>query len=117
MKKYQLPKEFTKKWLTALRSGKFKQTQEELYNKNTGGFCCLGVACVVAGHTKNIKKYGYEGYISAKTSSGLPVFRKIPAQLRGEDNRLAKHLASLNDNDNYAFSEIADWIEKNVKLI
>jgi hypothetical protein len=35
-----------KKWIEALRSGKFSQTRERL--ADTKGFCCLGVACEVA---------------------------------------------------------------------
>lgn len=32
-----------KKWVEALRSGKYKQTTEALHDEN--GYCCLGVAC------------------------------------------------------------------------
>lgn len=32
-----------KKWVEALRSGKYKQTKETLQDKE--GYCCLGVAC------------------------------------------------------------------------
>lgn len=34
-------------WVTALRSGKYEQTEETLYDGV--GFCCLGVACDIAG--------------------------------------------------------------------
>jgi hypothetical protein len=37
--------ENTKKWVEALRSGKYKQTEHVL--QDTNGYCCLGVACVV----------------------------------------------------------------------
>jgi hypothetical protein len=37
-----------KAWLEALRSGKFKQTTGKLKSRN-GAYCCLGVACEVAG--------------------------------------------------------------------
>ena len=34
-------------WLTALRSGKYRQTNGVL-NDGVGGFCCLGVLCSIA---------------------------------------------------------------------
>ena len=37
-----------KAWVEALRSGKFKQTKGKLRARNKS-FCCLGVACEVAG--------------------------------------------------------------------
>ena len=36
-------KENIKKWVSALRSGKYSQTREALHDKS--GYCCLGVAC------------------------------------------------------------------------
>jgi hypothetical protein len=38
-------KEFRKKWIEALRSGKYKQGRE--YLKKDGFHCCLGVACEI----------------------------------------------------------------------
>lgn len=38
-----MPKETLELWLEALRSGKFTQGHGCLYDKNTKGFCCLGV--------------------------------------------------------------------------
>jgi hypothetical protein len=40
-------REARKLWIEALRSGEYKQTQGVLCNLETGGFCCLGVACEV----------------------------------------------------------------------
>ena len=39
------------KWVAALRSGEFEQTQEVLVLEDDDGkksYCCLGVACVLA---------------------------------------------------------------------
>ena len=41
--------EIKKKWVEALRSGKFKQGKGALY-KSTSGYCCLGVLCKVMGY-------------------------------------------------------------------
>lgn len=35
--------EAIRRWVTALRSKKYKQTREQL--RHGGGFCCLGVVC------------------------------------------------------------------------
>ena len=45
-------KENRKKWVEALRSGKYKQTEGTLKGKDEEGrdrFCCLGVACDISG--------------------------------------------------------------------
>jgi hypothetical protein len=38
-----------KQWTNALRSGRYDQTQETLYDIEDQAFCCLGVGCDVAG--------------------------------------------------------------------
>jgi hypothetical protein len=43
-----MKKAFAMKWADALESGKYKQTTERLFN-GKNGYCCLGVACVLAG--------------------------------------------------------------------
>jgi len=40
-----MKKNVAKKWVKALRSGKYKQSREML--KNSGGYCCLGVLCEI----------------------------------------------------------------------
>lgn len=41
--KFKVDKKDIKKWVKALRSGEYKQTNYTLQDKR--GFCCLGVAC------------------------------------------------------------------------
>lgn len=36
-------------WLDALKSGKYKQTKEVLFSSMEDAYCCLGVACIIAG--------------------------------------------------------------------
>lgn len=43
IKTVRMPKESWEKWEAALLSGKYKQTKGTLYDKVTGGYCCLGV--------------------------------------------------------------------------
>lgn len=40
-------KEVKAKWIEALCSGKYKQTEGQL--RDNGGFCCLGVLCDISG--------------------------------------------------------------------
>lgn len=59
-----------KKWLEALRSGKYKQAKETLKD-NSGKFCCLGVLCDI--HRKTMKKSQFKWsengqYINRKTN-------------------------------------------------
>lgn len=120
MKNYQLPKEFAEKWLAALRSGKYKQTNGYLQRgKGTNKTnCCLGVAGIIC----NIPQYKL---IKKETLRDFDDY-KVPYQLIGTrgENELVKLLTDMNDKvlvakKEYAhqFTEIADWIEANVELI
>ncbi len=119
-KEFRLPKEFAEKWVKALRSGVYTQGSNQLFNERDNSYCCLGLACEIAGHTKNIKRYGALGYIdhyNSKTKRSA-MFPNIPNELYGgERNRenLPLILAKMND-DAKSFSEIADWIEENVEF-
>lgn len=105
-----------KKWLTALRSGKYRRGQAQL--KSGNHYCCLGVLCEVAGR----KFDGDETF--------LP---KSIADLAGVNARTQEVLASINDGDydvdqkgqygaikryrenrGAPFSSIADFIEENL---
>lgn len=109
-KKYTLPKVFAKKWLKALRSGKYKQTRVGgLYNPKYDSFCCLGVACVIAGQPK-VEIIG--GFISVNVADTYG----IPQELN-DRTELSTQLADRNDRSKYSFKKIADWIEKNVQLV
>ncbi len=87
-----------RKWVKALRSGKYDQdTSGEL--KNEFGYCCLGVA-------KEI------GLCNAKKSNGdakhwvSTKFIPYPTQ---------ESLANMNDSGKWSFNRIATYIEKNWK--
>ena len=53
-----------KAWVEALRSGKFRQTRQQLKSRN-GAYCCLGVLCEVAG-LPSIYKDGEYVYADAE---------------------------------------------------
>lgn len=88
------PSQFNK-WITALRSGKFKQGTRRLYTKETNSFCCLGVlrrVCKIDSHPQlNIV------YLDPKIVHQAEQYR----------------LSEMNDRQNCNFSSIADYLEAN----
>lgn len=122
--KIELPKEFRKKWLEALRSGDFGQIQSALADGDNN-YCCLGVACKAAGYsdyhlrqlnsetntakTPSGRKTSFAGYIS----NGDHTFnlKKVPEVLHG-DHGLPEKLADFND-EGYSFSAIANFVQRN----
>lgn len=122
--KYTLPAHFAKKWVEALRSGKYKQGQEMLMRYNEGGYCCLGLACEIAG-IKIESGYAYSfpfDLLKKKEISidSLPAilqedcFGTYKADLSVEEQvNFNCKLAKLNDTG-HTFQQIADWIEANV---
>jgi hypothetical protein len=114
-----IDKKFKKKWLAALRSRKFKQGHRALHNGK--GYCCLGVACVVAGAQER-DNFGSEKvfYYGGDMAAAL-----LPNALRKEiglTNEEEEILYILNDGgwrDNkdrkpHKFGQIARWIERHL---
>jgi len=113
----KLPPKFKAKWLKALRSGEYKQTNGTLYDN--GKHCCLGVACEVVGYNKPV---------GATIGSQ---YNKVPPILRndGELDYVVDALVALNDGmlssqnpylkhrttrSKRSFKQIANFIEKNL---
>lgn len=112
--RYKLPKKFTKRWQKALRSGKYTQGTEELYDIEQDSYCCLGVAAKLCGIPK-VDMAGIGRYIDLREGYQ----HKLPAELVEElyPYRLVTELILMNDSGDYTFEEIADWIKENVELI
>jgi hypothetical protein len=106
------------KWVSALRSGEYQQTQRRLHDEN--GFCCLGVLCDLylkenqlewepSTHYNNVYVFQYMA-----TVLPLSVMEWVGV---GEGNPYVYvnggpfTLAELNDRGS-TFNEIADVIEK-----
>jgi hypothetical protein len=119
-KEFRLPKAFAEKWLTALRSGKYKQTTSVLYDLEDDGYCCLGVACRMEYPLHYLKNEngGFASVIEKADTELKFELHKIPKELKGNvsNNNLIPELTSLNDEDLASFEEIADWVENNVKF-
>lgn len=94
-----------KKWVAALRSGKYKQTQGQL--RSDDKYCCLGVACDLAMET---------GVISSFIGTNLGLPKPVQDWIGLKDDfgnyRGFSSLASENDAGR-TFLEIADIIENN----
>ena len=128
-----------RKWVAALRSGEFKQTREQLGRIEADGsesFCCLGVACVVAGVPKRYFRdrpgsehmVGFDeeitrlpalvqGWLGLRPNSGNP---RIPEALVPSSETFGTYsymtLAGLNDWLQYDFNQIADVLEEMYEL-
>ena len=133
-----MKKEIAKKWIKALRSGKYKQGKgylKQFTSKNEPRHCCLGVLCELYNDTmkKNHKKILYTEEMQDNSSGtsfirfdsangGLPKVVREWADITnslGEfviDDARSECLADLNDSGK-KFSTIADIIEKNVENI
>lgn len=122
---FKLPKEFTTKWLEALRSGKYKQGIGFLYNKETDCYCPIGIAgklCEIDLDTLNLKRIF--DLIPSNRTDTVKVNDLFPKELAYyndfDHNELPVTIASFNDGrfkqKQLSFPEIADWIEANVKL-
>ena len=103
------------KWVSALRSGDYQQTQQVLHNKN--GFCCLGVLCDLYIKenqlewelTNNGNYYNFQDenvYLPHSVVEWSGIGDDNPTINDGESR-----LAGLNDNGT-TFNEIANLIEE-----
>ena len=111
-----------KRWIKALRSGKYKQTQKHLRDADLDtdepGYCCLGVACDLYAQTH--KRGAWDEYGSfvigdIEEDSELPdrvaKWLGIKSTL-GYNSVTGLSLIHLNDDDGLTFAEIADHIEQ-----
>lgn len=91
-----------KRWIEALRSGKYKQGIRAL-KPTRDTYCCLGVLCKVMGARNWTEEYTLPSHIYEK------------AGLNDEDPRIKwkgkTTLATLND-EGMSFKQIANIIEK-----
>lgn len=105
----KLDPEFKKKWIEALRSGKYKQGRHCLGDSERG-YCCLGVASLIVGDRFPAKR------TTPIFSQNLPSCLKIRAD--GSVSPEVSVLEKMNDGDiyshSYTFTQIADWIEQNL---
>jgi hypothetical protein len=108
-----------KRWVKALRSGKYKQDVGQL--KSNQGFCCLGVLCDVVTKTKdgggtwdstnsfNFKNTSGHGCIPRALVDFVGLVDTNPEVASGGKKR---DLATWNDDHRFTFEQIANIIER-----
>lgn len=114
-----MKKTIAKKWVKALRSGKYKKTTGMLCKVAKNGnksYCCLGVLTELYNKEHTIKEsldgdslpYRVSTWAGIESSIGL---------ITGSGHYSGQTLADLNDCDGSkrSFKRIADIIEKNVE--
>jgi hypothetical protein len=95
--------ENAKAWVAALRSGEYLQIKNAL--TDDGGYCCLGIACVVADKAGVPAAWRNISYLSDSVRRWLGLEDEIASYGDGQS------LANDNDFRNKTFAEIADIIE------
>ena len=117
------------KWIAALRSGQYEQTDMRL--RNNEGYCCLGVLCDLYSRetgeawfeTSNgdFSMHNSETTLPDKVQKWADLYHQHGAYVavtkrydEGEDTTIhhAPSLTELNDQWQYDFHQIADVIEQ-----
>jgi hypothetical protein len=106
-------RENRKKWVEALRSGKYKQGFYDLRDVYDN-FCCLGILCEIAGEEKYLDEdnnFWIYGPKEENNTAGATDFAKdFVGLIDGLGHFESGVLSSMNDNG-VPFDQIADVIE------
>jgi len=97
-----------KKWIRALRSGDFEQTTGVL--AYCGKYCCLGVLCEISGKLPFRNEHVFPDTKSVANNK-IPKKGLVLVMLDPKDQQT---LIRLNDDKQYTFNQIADWIKENI---
>lgn len=115
--------EIKKEWVTALRSGNYKQGKSHLRNLDDS-YCCAGVLCDIlvrkgSGEWKRDSSESYYTYEGSGYSLTGEVLEKVEILGMKQDlmcdmngSRGRHSIYYMNDNLDLNFSEIADIIEE-----
>lgn len=114
-------RENREQWLTALESGKYRQTRGQLRaaQGKSYGYCCLGVLC----NLHKDKENKWDNSVFEAPSDFFPgeteVYFEMPPDSFLEkvkvDTKLADELATMNDNGK-TFKEIAAFLRKKWRM-
>lgn len=109
-----------RKWVKALRSGKYKQVVSRLAGNDVDskgkeyyGYCCLGVVCEIA----KVKYAPSRGHLPKDAQDWLGVDSADPIIYTGIDREIGPvdiSATNLNDEKEFSFKKIATLIEKHL---
>ncbi len=116
MQKAKLNQKFKRKWVNALRSGKYNQGRGMLFDHDKNAYCCLGVACAAAHIPQSkILKIGFiDALLVRRNKDNLNSSDKAALNTLIAVENLQDKLAHFNDTSRLSFKWIASWIEKNL---
>lgn len=114
-----MDKELKRKWIEALRSGKYQQGRQYLRCGNK--FCCLGVLCDIVKPDSWIPSTSHDEpvykFVSGEVKNSLLLpweIEKMLGDWHRETTMAVDTLMAMNDTRMNSFDEIADWIEENL---
>lgn len=111
-----------KKWVAALESGDYEQTDGVLKSKSGFEYCCLGVACEVYRQETGLGRWTEEHRFSASAEDARTA--TLPNRVMewlgindayGTYDDGYKSLTDHNDHDKFTFKEIAEIIKSEPK--
>lgn len=91
-----------KKWIDALRSGKYEQGTHALCRD--GKYCCLGVLAKITGNLGN----AFSSIFPRMKDSQIQPFCGLSPDVQAK-------LAQMNDDKRLTFKQIASYISRNIK--
>jgi hypothetical protein len=107
-----------KRWVEALRSGKYQQGRGHLCDGST--YCCLGVLCELVVPEMKILRVGL-GFSYGHSLTCLPREANERSGVAPETEEILiemndgnRALGVKRDTGKKTFAEIADWIEENL---
>ena len=109
---YKMSKEHKKNYLEGLRSGEYDQIRGEYVDgifDNMPCVCAIGLYLCQINGAKEV-----EDACACNDTASLDFGWMLREQ---DENNLIDDIISLNDDEEYTFEQIADWIEENVEGI
>lgn len=106
--------DFKRRWVAALRSGKYQQGRYYLQSGNGQRFCCMGVACDLVDSSRwrgpnDLREGRNWGDLHSVLADG-DLARELKLSVD-----VVERLAQMNDaTDQKSFAQIADWIEVHI---
>ncbi len=112
----KLPPDIKARWLTALRSGEYKQGKNRLRNTQSDGkfvYCCLGVLCDVLKEDVGVQwQFGmFDGSIGMLPNKITSLIDNDP-DIKVNYNGRLHGLSELNDTFGLHLDDIANIIEE-----